>query len=136
MNKRLVFCIFVLVSALALPALAAERPEAPADGHTMQKGGKGEVVFNHSTHATVECGACHHPVEGKEDYRPCSTAGCHDLLGQKAKGVNSYYQAIHKRKDPQHQSCLSCHYKEAGEDQEKLKPLRNCKLCHQTPAKA
>lgn len=136
MRKWLLLGIFAMLAVLAVPALATEKPEAPADGHKMGKGSKGEVIFNHTTHKTVECGTCHHPVEGKEDYRPCSTAGCHDVFGQKAKGVNSYYQAIHKRKDPQHQSCLACHYKEAGEDQEKLKLLKNCKLCHQAPAKA
>jgi len=130
MSKRLLFCICILGLALALPGIASERPAAPAEALKMARGSKGEVVFNHATHGTVECSTCHHAVEGKEDYRSCATAGCHDEFGQKAKSINSYYQAIHKRKEPQHQTCLDCHYKNAENDAEKLKLLKNCKLCH------
>ena len=131
MKRLLILAIFCMLVALVVPAFAAQ-PEAPADGTKLNKGGKKEVVFNHSTHKTVACVDCHHPVNGKEDYRPCSTAGCHDVMGQKEKGVNSYYQAMHKVKDVQHQSCVSCHTTTAGDDKDKKKELAGCakSKCH------
>ncbi len=132
MKKLLLLGIFCIVAALVLPALAAERPAAPADGIKMQKSGKKVVIFNHSTHKADDCGVCHHPVEGKEDYRPCGTAGCHDIIGTQEKGIHSYNQAIHKKKENKHESCVSCHEKTAGDDKEKKKLLVGCakSKCH------
>ena len=131
MRKMFILGVFCILAAFVLPALAAQ-PEAPADGLKMEKSGKKVVVFNHGTHKTFKCVDCHHPVNGKEDYRPCATAGCHDIQGQKDKSVNSYYQAMHKAKDPQHQSCVSCHAKQAGDDKDKKKELTGCakSKCH------
>ena len=131
MKKLLILGICCMVAALALPALASQ-PEAPADGFKMNKGGKKEVVFNHSTHKAMACGDCHHPVEGKEDYRSCTTAGCHDKIDAKDKSINSYYQMIHKKKDTKFQTCMSCHEKTAGDDKEKKKELTACakSKCH------
>ncbi len=131
MRKLLILGIICMMAALVLPALAAQ-PEAPADGIKMNKTGKKEVTFNHSTHKTVKCGDCHHPVDGKEDYRPCATAGCHDKLDKADKSVNSYYQIIHKTKDTKHQTCVACHTATAGDDKEKKKELAGCakSKCH------
>ncbi len=131
MKKLLILGIFCITAALVLPALAAQ-PEAPADGIKMNKTGKKEVTFNHSTHKEVKCGECHHPVDGKEDYRPCSTAGCHDNLDKADKSVHSYYQIMHKTKDAKHQTCISCHAAKAGDDKEKKKELTGCakSKCH------
>ena len=54
------------------------------------------MTFNHSTHKTVECVVCHHPVDGKESYAKCATAGCHDNLKDK-KGTNSLYYVVHAK---------------------------------------
>lgn len=131
MKKLLILGIFCMMACLVLPALAAQ-PDAPADGHKMNKGGKKEVIFNHSTHKEVNCVDCHHPVDGKEDYRPCSTEGCHDNLDPKDKSINSYYQAMHKKKDPKFQTCVICHEKTAGDDKAKKKELAACakSKCH------
>ena len=131
MRKLFVLGVFCLLAAFVLPALAAQ-PDVPADGIKMEKSGKKVVVFNHSTHKAQKCVECHHPVNGKEDYRKCSTEGCHDVMGQKEKGEKSYYQAIHKAKETKHESCLSCHTKAAGEDKEKKKELTACakSKCH------
>ena len=131
MRKLFTLGLFCLLAAFVLPAFAAQ-PEAPADGLKMEKSGKKVVVFNHSTHKDAKCGECHHPVDGKEDYRPCSTAGCHDVMGPKDKTVNSYYQAMHKVKEPKHQSCVACHTATAGEDKAKKKELAGCakSKCH------
>ena len=107
MKKLLTIAIFCMLAALVMPAFAAQ-PDVPADGIKLNKGGKKEVLFNHSAHKDVACADCHHPVNGKEEYKSCASAGCHDAMGQKEKGINSYYQAVHKMKDVQHQSCVSC----------------------------
>lgn len=131
MRRLLVLGIICMSAALALPAIAS-KPEVPADGIKMAKSGKKEVIFNHSTHQSAECNACHHPVDGKDDYRPCGTEGCHDITGTKEKSIRSYNQAIHKKKDPKQQSCVSCHEKTAGDDKEKKKALVGCakSKCH------
>lgn len=131
MRKLFALGLFCLLAAFVLPALAAQ-PEVPADGLKMEKSGKKVVIFNHSTHKAAKCGDCHHPVNGKEDFRPCSTAGCHDVMGQKDKSERSYYQSMHKLKENKHQSCLSCHKTAAGEDKDKKKELTGCakSKCH------
>ncbi len=131
MRKLLILGIFCMMAVLVLPALAAQ-PEVPADGFKMNKGGKKEVIFNHSTHKTQTCVECHHPVDGKEDFRSCTTAGCHDNIDPKDKSINSYYQMIHKKKDSQHQTCVGCHEKTAGDDKDKKKELTACakSKCH------
>ena len=131
MRKLLLLGIFCLTAVLALPVLASQ-PEVPADGIKMNKGGKKEVIFNHSTHKKPACGECHHPVDGKEDYGACSKAGCHDKLDPKDKSVNSYHLVIHKKKDTKFQTCVSCHEKTAGDDKDKKKELAGCakSKCH------
>ncbi len=100
--------IFVAVLGLAFAAPAMAQPEVPADGLKMEASKK-PVIFNHSTHKDVSCASCHHPVDGKEDFRKCSTAGCHDDFKAK-KGVKSYYNVMHARKG-KFDSCISCHNK-------------------------
>lgn len=128
--RYLIICsIAVLSLALAAIGIAAQ-PEVPADGIKMERTSM-PVVFNHSTHTTAECAACHHPVNGVEDYRSCSTAGCHDNFDRKDKSVNSYYQVMHG-KDLQFSTCVSCHQEVAGTDKEKRRLLTGCKnsACH------
>ncbi len=129
MKKLVLSFLALFVLAFALPALAAQ-PEVPADGIQM-KNGKKLVVFNHSTHKDTSCASCHHPVDGKEDFRKCSTAGCHDDFKAK-KGVKSYYHVMHARKDTKFDSCVSCHLKVAGTDAAKKKELAGCakSKCH------
>lgn len=130
MKKIFALGILLLVSAFALTAIAA--PAAPADGLKMEKTKK-PVVFNHTTHASVACAECHHPVNGVEDYRKCSTAGCHDNFDPKdKKSINSYYQAMHKAKGAKFDTCVSCHVKVAGDDKAKKKELAGCakSKCH------
>jgi len=118
-----------LVCFCALPVLNAA--DAPADGLKMANTGK-PVTFNHSTHASVDCKACHHKWDGAGAVKKCSTAGCHDKFDKKDKSVNSYYQAIHNKKPQGTQSCLSCHKDAAGSDKDKKKALTACKgsACH------
>ncbi len=128
--KKMVWSIVALfVLAIAVPALAAQ-PEVPADGIQM-KNGKKAVVFNHSTHKDITCGSCHHPVDGKEDFRKCSTAGCHDDFKAK-KGVKSLYYVMHAKKGTKFDTCVSCHAKVAGADAAKKKELTGCakSKCH------
>lgn len=130
MRKLFLLGILFLVAAFVMPAFAAQ-PDAPADGIQMHKTSK-TVVFNHSTHKDTKCVECHHPVDGKEDFRPCSTAGCHDNFDKKDKSVHSYYQAMHKAKEVKFQTCVSCHIAKAGDDKEKKKELAGCakSKCH------
>ncbi len=128
MKRILLLSVVCLLAVFILPALAA--PEAPADGTKLNKGGKKEVIFNHSTHATIKCVDCHHPVEGKEEFRACGTAGCHE--GMDKKDPMSYYMVIHNNKGPKFSTCVSCHIATAGEDKEMKKALAGCtkSKCH------
>lgn len=130
---RSLFCITLVMAFLlcTVPAMA-ERPAVPADGIQMNATKKKVVVFNHSTHTTVACEQCHHPVEGKADYRKCSTAGCHDSMDRKDKSVRSYYKVMHDKKLEKYASCISCHVAEAAKAPEKKKALLSCKgsKCH------
>ncbi|MCL1888976.1 MAG: cytochrome c3 family protein [Desulfovibrionaceae bacterium] len=134
--KTIFSCFLGALLVLGLAAVAspaADRPEAPADGLKLSLLKK-EVVFNHSTHdKDMACVDCHHPVEDKEeDYRPCSTSGCHDNLDPKDKSVNSLYQAFHKAKGTKFKTCVSCHIEKAGSDKDLKKELAGCKnsKCH------
>ncbi len=131
MRKLFTLGLFCLLAAFVLPAFAAQ-PTAPADGLKMEKSGKKVVVFNHSTHKDHKCVECHHPVNGKEDYRACGTAGCHDNIDIKDKSEHSYNLAFHMVKDAKHQSCMSCHKTVAGNDKDKKKELTGCakSKCH------
>ncbi len=127
MNKIFTF-LALAVFAFAVPVIAA--PPAPKDGYVMKKTAK-TSVFNHSTHTSVSCETCHHPVNGTPSYLPCGSAGCHDNLDPKAKGVDSYFQAMHKRAGNKYDTCVSCHVKIAGSDAAKKAALTSCKgACH------
>nr|1MDV_A Chain A, CYTOCHROME C3 [Nitratidesulfovibrio vulgaris str. Hildenborough]1MDV_B Chain B, CYTOCHROME C3 [Nitratidesulfovibrio vulgaris str. Hildenborough] len=106
-------------------------PKAPADGLKMEAT-KQPVVLNHSTHKSVKCGDCHHPVNGKEDYRKCGTAGCHDSMDKKDKSAKGYYHVMHD-KNTKFKSCVGCHVEVAGADAAKKKDLTGCKKskCHE-----
>ncbi len=130
--KRIMLSICALaLIAIALPALA-ERPAVP-EGPMVMDLTKKPVTFNHSFHTTVDCGTCHHEVDGAENYGKCSASGCHDLLGNKEKSkVNSYYRVTHERKLDN--SCVGCHVKVAKEkkDKAKTKAMTGCSgsACH------
>ena len=130
MKKYFVAFFALAILALALPALAAP-PPAPADGLKMDKT-KQNVIFNHSTHKDTNCVECHHAVDGKEDYRKCSTAGCHDNLDRKEKGVHGYYRAMHNKADTKFTTCVSCHLQIVEKAPDKKKELTACKQskCH------
>ncbi|MDL2314389.1 cytochrome c3 family protein [Desulfovibrio sp. OttesenSCG-928-C14] len=132
MKKIFILGIVLLVSAFAFSAMAA--PKAPNDGLVMEKTSK-KVIFNHSTHSDAACGACHHPVNGAEDYRQCGSAGCHDNFDQKDKtSVNSYYRVMHTAKGTKFDTCVSCHAKaiKAGADKAKFPSGCAKSSCHPT----
>lgn len=120
----------LLAVTLVIPAFG-EQPAVPTEPLKMALTKK-TVMFDHSEHKDVPCGACHHQVAGKENYQKCSTAGCHDVLGQKDKSVNSYYRIAHDRKLKDIKSCLSCHFEVAEAKPDKKKELTSCvgSACH------
>lgn len=129
MNKFIKYGLSVfLVCSLALPAIAA-RPAVPTGPQKMALTKK-PVMFDHKNHVSVDCGVCHHQVDGKENYAKCASAGCHDVLGSKEKGWNSYYRLAHDRKLDN--SCLGCHVQIAKKEKSKRKALTSCKgsSCH------
>ncbi|SHN63732.1 cytochrome c3 family protein [Desulfovibrio litoralis] len=130
MRKSIFILALLAIAAFAVTAFA-EQPATPADGLKMAATKK-VVTFNHSSHKDLKCADCHHPVDGKESFKKCSASGCHDNLDQKDKSVNSYYQAIHKAKDPKHNSCISCHKEKVGDDKDLKKKMLACKgsNCH------
>lgn len=120
---------FAIASFCALPVLNAA--DAPADGLKMEAT-KQPVTFNHSTHGDYECKDCHHQWDGSSAIKKCSDAGCHDNFDRKAKGPDSYYQAMHNRRVKDVQSCISCHGDVAGKDREMKRELTGCRksACH------
>ncbi len=133
MSALICLLTITVFTALAFAAPTAQRPEAPAEDITMSRSNR-NVVFKHSTHTKDDCVACHHLVNDKEDYRPCATPECHDVIGEggKNKTERSYYQALHKGKG-KHESCNACHRKAAAADAELKKRLPSgCKekSCH------
>ncbi len=129
MKRLLLLGVICLLAAFVVPALAAA-PAAPTAAINMSKGGKKVVVFNHTTHAALKCADCHHPVDGKEDFRACGTAGCHE--GMDKKDPMSYYSVMHNTKGAKFQTCVSCHIATAGADKDKKKELAGCakSKCH------
>ncbi|GFM32468.1 cytochrome c3 family protein [Desulfovibrio subterraneus] len=119
--------VAVLALAFALPLIAAD---APADGLKMEAT-KNPVIFNHSTHKSAKCVDCHHLVDGKENYKKCSDAGCHSAAAADKKNAGSYYKIVHDKKAKM-PTCISCHADAAGADKEKKKALTGCKKssCH------
>ncbi len=131
--KKLLLLAALVVFAFALPAFA-NQPAAP-EGPVLMNKTNMPVTFNHSTHTAYSCESCHHPVDGVATYAPCATAGCHDAMGNKEKGVNSYYQAMHKMKGTKYDTCMSCHVDYIKENKLKgaeANALRGCKKsgCH------
>lgn len=130
--KKLLSYVFgaVLAGALVLPALAAQ-PAAPEGPLKMALTGK-PVMFDHAVHSARTCADCHHAVNGEENYQKCSTAGCHDIIDQKDRTVNSYYRVMHDRKITQFSSCLSCHFEVVTDLPDRKKDLTSCvgSLCH------
>lgn len=131
MRTLLLSSLALLVLALAIPALAAQ-PAAPADGLKMEATGKKVVVFNHSTHKEQTCVTCHHLVQGKEEFRKCNTAGCHDNMDRKDKSEHGYYQAMHGKDVKTVKSCVACHTEIAAAKPDLKKDLTACKgsKCH------
>lgn len=129
MRKLILSAIALFAMALALPAFASE-PAVPADGLKMAKT-KMEVTFNHSTHKEIKCADCHHPVDGKADFKPCASAGCHDVFDKKDKSEKSYYKVMHG-KNLKYATCVSCHSDYVKTKPEMKKELTGCKgsKCH------
>lgn len=127
--KKFFIPICVLTLALTLPALAAQ-PPVPKDGYEI-KGSKKTVLFNHSTHTTIECGTCHHKVDNKENFQKCATAGCHDNLTEK-KGEKSLFYMMHTKEGVKYDTCMSCHIKIVAEKPDLKKDLTGCakSKCH------
>lgn len=127
--KKSLLSAALLVLTMAVPSFAAQ-PPVPADGLQFS-GAKKTVIFNHSTHSSVACVTCHHPVNDQENYAKCATAGCHDDL-QAKKGTSSLYAVAHNRKGAKYQTCMECHQTIAAEKPDLKKELTGCakSKCH------
>lgn len=120
----------VLCVAFSMVAYAVDAPTGPVKMDATKK----PVMFNHDTHKDSKCGECHHPVDGKENYQKCSTAGCHSAAKADKKKAGSYYKIVHNKKAGKSgiATCISCHKKVAGKDKAQKKALTGCKKskCH------
>lgn len=130
--NRILFILTLLLSVGVLVNLyfnyagAADIPPVPADGLKMAMTKK-VVIFNHSTHGSVECGTCHHKVNNENTFAKCGTAGCHEL---KIEGnIPSYKDVMHNKKSDI--SCLGCH-SQIETTENRKKELTACKnsVCH------
>ena len=126
--KRLFACALSLC-LLGLAAPLAAAPAAPADGLKMEMTKK-PVTFNHSPHKKLECGTCHHKVDGKESFAKCGSDGCHASMEK--SDPKGYYRIIHAKKDAKFQTCLSCHAEVVAGSPDLKKELTGCKgsKCH------
>jgi hypothetical protein len=123
---------------LASLSLAAEsgRPQAPQNP-TELNWTRRPVPFDHSSHLQVlgeeACSSCHHPDAGRNYFRSCAEAGCHDQLNTRDTTPQSYYQATHKQAPENFNSCVSCHTLSAAGEPDELKRLAGCRnsVCHE-----
>ena len=134
--KRVALCALI-AAGFCLPAFAATEPtpemkaliEKPMNMDRTPTE-KRHMVFNHSSHAKVDCAFCHHKAaESGTPYVGCAEKGCHDILDRKDKSEHSYYQAIHKKKVDK--SCVGCHQKLAADNADLKAKFKGCNPCHQ-----
>ncbi|WP_316897582.1 cytochrome c3 family protein [Pseudodesulfovibrio indicus] len=85
------------------------------------------VVFNHSSHDSIDCFTCHHKNTVAD--QPESCANCHTDTAPDAQGTKSFFRAMHL-KGAKQTTCLACH----GEEFEGDKDLTGCtnSACHPT----
>ncbi|MFP4072340.1 MAG: cytochrome c3 family protein [Desulfovibrionales bacterium] len=108
-------CAFVIPSLYAVDVPADMVLKAP-EGVEMKQS---PVDFSHTTHADLECTACHHEWDGESEVQSCSAEGCHDIFEAKSpkdkRDPRFFYNAWHDRKSEI--SCVGCHaaLKKAGE---------------------
>ena len=156
MKKLLSLGTFALVfGMLALPVNAASFVNIPAGPIKMDSTDK-PVNFDHTTHTSQDCTACHaktpkhfpplvvdtekqcavchHKVAGTTPRFKCGTAGCHDTKDMQSQ--LSYFRIIH---DPAINgeghaatSCLACHTDVVKDRTEKKQALTGCSgsACH------
>ncbi|MBP3730204.1 MAG: cytochrome c3 family protein [Mailhella sp.] len=120
--------LLFMFAAFSFPAVYAA--EVPVD-IVQVKGLQKSVKFSHAAHANLECTACHHLVNGKENLAGCGTPGCHDDIKGK-QGEKSLFYVMHARKGMKHGTCISCHHKIAADMPDKKTLMTGCKLswCH------
>ena len=130
-KKRAPGIVALWALAFALPASAAQ-PDVPSDGKKMART-RQAVTFNHSTHQKgMQCGDCHHPVNGREEYGKCAGAGCHDSMDRKDKSAKGYYHVMHAKSGAKFATCASCHTQTAEKFPDRKKELTACRQsrCH------
>lgn len=121
-----------LLVVLLCASFVMAQPEVPADGLKLHKT-KRTVVFNHSTHKKdIACATCHHPVEGKENFAKCSTAGCHDNVTDRTDTSKKGYHNVFHNIELKSKTCNSCHLDVATKDPSKEQALTACaeSKCH------
>jgi len=127
--------LFICSAAmLAYAVCAAAAPQAPADDLKIGKTTR-PVVFKHSVHVSgngIACAQCHHPVAGKENFASCSTAGCHDLVGDREdSSARGYFYHLHSI-ETSRPTCSGCHMEVAEKNPAKEDALTGCSesKCH------
>ncbi len=136
MNNRSMICLVMafLILGLSLGVQASDSDpqafDAPEDGLEINhiQGHSDQdlsVVFNHSSHESYDCIACHHRMgELAGNSPPRSCASCHDNFSpDNLKGYKSYFKAMHKIRfapSADRPSCLNCHTSEFGMDDQDM----------------
>lgn len=134
MKKLWLFGSLAALLAIGLAlffTLGTSKSYTPPDVSTMNLT-RLPVQFSHVAMQSVECGTCHHEVDGKENYKKCSSQGCHDILGSNARRqVRSYYRITHEPAPGQY-SCIKCHLEVTAQKPELKQALTACSgsLCH------
>ena len=126
--KGIPYMACCLGAALALSAAAAPIPP----DHSLELwGSRKSVMFPHMPHANNACDACHHPVEGRENFDACGSVGCHDDLTAK-QGVKSLHAVTHSKKKLAHTTCMACHSETVARQPERKRELTDCarSKCH------
>jgi len=132
--KKIFIMSLLCVCATAVLAFAQQGMvasiDAPADDMEINFiAGNSErnlgVVFNHSSHESVDCFTCHHKNTVADTPEACSN--CHNDKNPNAQGDKSFFRAMHV-KNAERTSCLSCHQEEFTGD----KSMTGCaaSACH------
>ncbi|MDY0374311.1 MAG: cytochrome c3 family protein [Desulfobacterium sp.] len=120
------FLVFIAIMATTCLVVWAQGDfEAPDDGLEINYiEGNSErdlsVMFNHSSHESYDCAECHHKMHQlKEGQPPRSCATCHTEFDiNETRGYKPYFKAMHMIKESYRPSCIACHTKEFGQDQD------------------
>jgi hypothetical protein len=132
MRKHVLFGLLVLMTSVALVALAAEVevPETITIDDCAAK--KAPVEFPHKAHFEVtECVTCHHTDEGltAETVAEMTVAKCGSCHNEPEDEATPKCSEMSAKKNHYHIACIGCHKEYVAENADSKAPTK-CNDCH------